>query len=86
MKIRMAYMMARLIEKGDVLIRIPYDQGGQRIDQATVIGTVSEIRDHGSTRSWLVRDDNGVEFEHPDEPEGVNVLTAIHVPPPQSWR
>jgi hypothetical protein len=84
MKIRLAYMMARLIEKGDILVRVPHDQGGQRIDRATVMGTVSEIQDHGNTRSWLVRDENGVTFEHPSEPEGVNVLIAVHVPWPKS--
>lgn len=78
MRIRVASMQAKLIEKGDTLVKVPWIDMGQRTDQATVIGIVTEVRD----MSWMVRNDAGEIFEHPSE--GPNVLTYIHVPSPSA--
>lgn len=83
-KFRIGQIVADDVAPGDILIDVPYDQGGIRLDRARTIGTVLTVRGErqglGETRSWLVRTGAGVVKDWPEEPVNRSVNTYVHVP------
>lgn len=87
---RIATMSAYLIEPGDVLVRMEYDNGGQRSDLATIVGTVLDVVKHGDEtehpdrqhRSWVVRTPAGETITYPNKPSRKLMNTHIDVPSP----
>lgn len=79
-KYRIGQIPAGEVSDGDILMEVPFDGQVIRRDKARPAGTVVHVRNHGETRSWMVRTASGVVKEWPEEPVGRFVNTYVHVP------